>query len=88
MNENEIPTRVYTARIPYVLDDITLADATAIIASLPSVLEIVRDDHPPLSSHDDTAFIVTTTNPSALVRDICIALNDEPTDETRVAFLD
>ena len=81
-------TRVYTARIPYVLDDITLADARTIVASMPSVLEIVRDDDPPRSSHDDIAFIVTTTNPSALVADVLVAFNDEPTDDTRVAFLD
>lgn len=81
-------TRVYTARIPYVLDDTTLNAIAGVILSLPSVLEIVRTDDPPRSSHDDYAFIVTTTNPSALVHDVCVAFHDEPTDETRVAFLD
>lgn len=81
-------TRVYTARIPYVLDDTTLNGLAGVILAQPSVLEVVRCDDPPHSSHDDYAFIVTTTNPSALVRDICRAFHDEPTDESRVSFLD
>lgn len=79
---------VYAARIPYVTDDTTLDAITAVIASLPSVLEIVRDDDPPRSSADSYAFVVTTTDPSALVRDVRTACDDEPTDESRVEFLD
>lgn len=77
--------RVYTARIPYA--DITDADARAIIAPLPSVLEIVRTDSAH-ASHDTAALIVTTTDPSALVADVRDACYDDPNDESRIDFLD
>jgi hypothetical protein len=77
-----------TARIPYELDDTTLNGIVGVVMSLPSVAAILRTDAPPLSSHDSPAIIVTYTDADALVRDVCAAFHDEPTDPSRVAFND
>jgi hypothetical protein len=82
------------ARIPYELDDITLADATALIASCPSVVAILTDHDSPHSTYDSPAFIVTTNDPDALHVEIATVCNDDDflasrdLDDSRVEILD